>query len=131
MILHLVRRILLIFGGYALATIASGIFVGLAFYAAEGDGSMNVIGIMALAIFMIGIYAALPALFFVVIGESLRLRRPLYWIAAACLIGMALPVVVLLARWYILVGLGFGPVAGLIYWRIAGRNAGFQLPVTA
>ena len=80
----------------------------------------------ALAIMLIGMYAALPALVAVVIGEVRAIRHRLYYIVAATLIGMALPVVVGLDRWYILVGLGFGPVAGLIYWFVAGRNAGYR-----
>ena len=44
------------------------------------------------------------------------------------LIGMALPVLVGLDRWYILVGLGLGPIAGMIYWAVAGRRAGLRSP---
>lgn len=131
MILHLLRRILLILAGYALATVASGIFVGTVYYAVDGDPSMNPLGLIAFAIIMIGIYAALPALVFVAVGEGAAFRWKLYYIAAACLIGMALPVVVELHRWYILLGLGFGPVAGMIYWSVAGRRAGFRVPATA
>jgi hypothetical protein len=82
--------------------------------------------LLLFAIVLIGIYAALPALLAVTIGEVRRIQHRLYYIIAATLIGMGLPVFVGLDRWYILVGLGFGPVAGLIYWFVAGRNAGYR-----
>ena len=126
MLIHLLKRIILVFSGYCLATLASGMFVGGVFHMAEDDGSMTMPGIMALAVFMIGIYAALPALVFVLVGEGIRIRARLYYVAAACLIGMALPAFVGLEHWYILVGLGFGPAAGLLYWYTAGRGAGWS-----
>jgi hypothetical protein len=131
MIPHLAKRILLILAGYSLATIASGIVVGTVFYVFNGDASMNPFGLIAFAIVMIGIYAALPAFLFVAVGEAMALQFRLYYIAAACLIGMVLPVVVDLNHWYVLLGLGFGPVAGMIYWYIAGRRAGLQVPAIA
>lgn len=46
---------------------------------------------------------------------------------AATLIGMALPVFVGMPSWYVLAGICFGPVAGMIYWRVAGHRAGWQV----
>ncbi len=123
---HLLIRLFLILLGYGLATIASGVVVGLIFTFAEKTMDNEVVGIIAFAIALIGMYAALPALVAVVIGEAASIRRKVYYIAAATLIGMVLPVVVGLDHWYILVGLGFGPAAGMIYWVIAGRRAGLQ-----
>lgn len=129
MLLHLLIRLALILAGYALATVFSGVGVGIVFHAAENMGGPqpeDPFAIIAFAIMLIGIYAAAPALVAVAIGEAASIRRKLYYIAAACLIGMALPVLVGLDRWYILVGLGLGPIAGMIYWIIAGRRAGLR-----
>ena len=131
MLRHLLIRLFLILLGYGLATIASGVFVGVIFTFAEKTMASEVPGIIAFAIVLIGIYAAAPALVTVAIGEVASIRRRLYYIAAATLIGMVLPVLVGLDHWYILVGLGFGPVAGMIYWVIAGRNAGLRGPPPA
>ena len=123
MLLQLFIHVLLTLFGYVLATIASGVTVGLIFAFAEKTMASEIPGLIGFAIMLIGIYAAFPALAAVVVGEATRLRSRLYYIAAATLIGMVLPVAVGLDWWYILVGLGFGPVAGLIYWFVAGRHA--------
>ena len=125
MILHLLKRLFFILLGYGLATIASGVVVGLIYSYASNTMTNEIIGIVLIAILFIGIYAALPALLTVIAGEVLRLRMRIYYMIAATLIGMALPAVVQLDYWFIAVGLGFGPVAGLIYWATAGRNAGY------
>jgi hypothetical protein len=131
MIAHLLIRVLLILLGYGLATVASGVTVGLVFAFVEETMASDMPELIMLAIMLIGIYAALPALLAVTIGEVRTIQHRLYYIAAATLIGMALPVVVGLERWYILVGLGFGPVAGLIYWFVAGQRAGLQVRAPA
>ena len=125
MILHLLKRLFFILLGYGLATIASGVVVGLIFSYATNAMTNEIFGIVVIAILFIGAYAALPALLTVIAGEVLRLRTRVFYMVAATLIGMALPVVVQLDYWFIAVGLGFGPVAGLIYWATAGRAAGY------
>ena len=126
MLLHLFIRLILILLGYGLATVASGVTVSLIFAFAEKTMASEIPGLIAFAIMLIGIYAALPALVTVIIGEIRTIRRRLYYIIAATLIGMVLPMIVGLDHWYILVGLGFGPVAGMIYWAVAGRRASYR-----
>jgi hypothetical protein len=61
----------------------------------------------------------------VIAAEVIRIRGAFYYVIAATLIGMALPVVMGIHYWYIAVGFALGPVAGLIYWATAGRGAGY------
>ncbi|WP_373506118.1 hypothetical protein [Aestuariivirga sp.] len=125
MILHILKRTFFILLGYGVATIASGVVVGLIFAYSTNSMMNEIFGIVVIAILFIGVYAALPALLTVIAGEVLRLRIRVFYMVAATLIGMALPVVVQLDYWFIAVGLGFGPIAGLIYWASAGRSAGY------
>ena len=126
MLLHLVIRLLLILTGYGLASLASGIVVATVFYVSEGDPHMEYLGLVGLVTVLIAMYAALPAAIAVVLAEALSWRWRLYYIAVACVIGMGLPLFVGLHWGYVLLGLGFGPVAGMIYWLLAGRRAGWR-----
>jgi hypothetical protein len=135
-ILHVLKRLFFILIGYALASIASGIVVGI-----YDSGSLIVksdFGIMlskgfrmfALLSMVIAIYAALPAVIVVLIGESSLIQNKTYYAIAGCLIGMVLPIYVGF-NGLIPIGFIFGPLAGLIYWRVAGRNAGLWQPKSA
>lgn len=126
MILHLAIRLLLILTGYGLASLASGIVVATVFYASEGGPHMEYLGLVGLVTVLIALYAALPAAIAVVLAEALSWRWRLYYIAVACLIGMGLALFVQLPYGYVLLGLGFGPVAGMIYWGLAGRSASWR-----
>jgi hypothetical protein len=126
-IAHLAIRLALILLGYGLACIASAVVVGCIYSVAENERFNQLPGIIAFTTMLIAIYAALPAGFTVGTSEIMRLQAKWHYLLAATLIGAVLPVIVGLPHWYILVGIGFGPVAGLIYWVIAGRSAGFRL----
>lgn len=136
-ILHALKRLLFILIGYALASIASGIVVGLVYSWSDIINKPDVqsilsytLGICAAVTMFIGVYAALPAAVTVLIGETTANRNKYYYSIAGCLIGFALPVYVGMT-FLVPVGLLFGPIAGLIYWRIAGRNAGLWQPKAA
>jgi hypothetical protein len=134
---HILKRLFFILIGYALASIASGIVVGLVYAWNDIINKPDMhsilshaLGICAAVTMFIGVYAALPAAVTVLIGETTANRNKLYYSIAGCLIGGALPIVVGIMA-LIPVGLLFGPLAGLIYWRIAGRNAGLWQPTAA
>jgi hypothetical protein len=133
-ILHILKRLFFILIGYALASIASGIVVGVVYSWNDIINKPDVqsmlsytLSICAIVTLFIAIYAALPTVVTVLIGETNVNRSKFYYSIAGCLIGVALPMyaeMTFLAP----VGLLFGPIAGFIYWRIAGRNAGLWQP---
>ncbi|MBC8037862.1 MAG: hypothetical protein H7X89_11670 [Rhizobiales bacterium] len=132
MIFHLLARLFFILVGYGLASIASGIVVGVIYFWSDLAKQPSFFGLMSEIIFFctivayfIAIFAALPALAVVLCGEWRALRSLGYYAVAGCLIGVALPIVVGFKD-LIAVGLACGPVAGAIFWRVAGRNAGFR-----
>lgn len=69
-----------------------------------------------------------PLLFVIAICEALRIRNVLAYLALGAIIDVA--VMIFLVGWskagglFHPVSIGTGVVAGLIYWWIAGRNAG-------
>jgi hypothetical protein len=106
-----------ILAGYAVASFASGIAVAVAI------GNPMAAPFIAL---MIAAYAAAPSLAAILLGEFKPVRSVRYYVVAGTIIGTGLPLV-LMGRsdaFLPIVGLCFGPVAGAIYWWIAGRRAG-------
>ena len=85
--------------------------------------SLDTLSICAFATALIAIYASLPAAVTALIGEITANQNKFYYSIAGCLIGVALPIYVGMT-FLLPVGLLLGSVAGLIYWRVAGRNAG-------
>jgi hypothetical protein len=136
-ITFVLKRLAFILIGYTLASIASGIVVA-GVYGGRGiltkpdiatmltDG----FGLCAAVTMFIAAYAALPALLVVLIGEFWKIQIWIYYAVSGCLIGAALPVAV---GMYDLIAAGviFGPIAGLIYWYIAGRKASLRQPTEA
>jgi hypothetical protein len=136
-ILHVLKRLLFILIGYAFASIASGIVVGVVYAWKDIINKPDVLSMLsytlsicAIITLFIAMYAALPAAVTVLIGETTPNRNKFYYSVAGCLIGGALPVFVEMMT-LVPIGLIFGPVAGLIYWRVAGRNAGLWQPKAA
>ena len=115
--MHRLARLAWIAAGYLLASVASGIAVALALR------SPGLAGVVTL---MIAVYALAPALVAILVGEIKPIRHLGYYVVVGTIIGVGLPVVTLRAGDFFLpaAGLCFGPVAGWIYWRIAGRHAG-------
>jgi energy-coupling factor transporter transmembrane protein EcfT len=134
---HFGKRLFFILLGYALASVASGIVASLAEFGLSLIVTVdfvtklsNFMGLCAMVTMLIALYAALPAAIVVLIGEVCVVRRKLYYAIAGCGIGAALPILVNMNA-LIPVGLLFGPVAGLIYWYVAGRKASLQPPSEA
>lgn len=97
------------------------------------QGSLAVVATFG-AIFISG-FALLPALLVVVLAEGLSIRSALFYAAAGAVVGAAIHAgfggwdLAMLridgaARRELEVMAGAGIAAGLIYWLIAGRNAG-------
>ena len=101
--------------GYTLASAASGLVVAC----------VTALPLFFIIMGLILFYAAAPAALAILAAERFDVRTPAYYCAVATVIGVALP-------WWVsgreaallITGLLFGPVAGSIYWRIAGRHAG-------
>lgn len=132
MILHILKRVFFVLLGFVLATLASGVVVTIAFLIGESGGTQDryvthVPGLFVLICALIGLYAALPAGLAVLVGEVRPVREKLYYMVVGCLIGTGEPLYVGADSYLVPVGFLFGIVAGLIYWRIAGRRAGFAI----
>jgi hypothetical protein len=135
-ILHVLKRLFFILTGFTLACIASAILVYL-ITSGGAPKKPDMLGIISeivstcsiMALF-IAIYAALPSAVMILIGETTMTRGKIYYIVAGSLIGGLLPLLVGVSE-LALFGLLFGPIAGLIYWRVAGRNAGLWQPKAA
>lgn len=82
---------------------------------------------------IITIFAALPALFAIIFAQYNAIKSGLYFITIATLVGASLPYVFF--EYFgggrdpyfglTIVGIILGPFAGLIYWQVAGKSAGF------
>jgi hypothetical protein len=123
-------RILTIIFAYLLASLVSGYVV----YAAllifpTGHGSQDAAaGGFSFGLFislMVVYFAALPALLVIALAEWRRWTMWWYFSVAGSVIGALLGWTFSPPPWFPWLGLGFGPVAGLIYWAIAGRKTGF------
>jgi hypothetical protein len=130
------RRLLTILLGYGAACLASGIIVAAAFLLFDPVSPSNainlpsiadILGISIIITGLVAIKAALPALLAVIYSEIQPVRSRSYFIAAGFVTGGFTPAFQYLDLWYYGLGMGFGPIAGLIYWYIAGRNAGIVL----
>jgi hypothetical protein len=116
---------------YLLASLAAGYAVHLALLT-EPTGNLGqdataggmTFGLMV-TVFVI-IFASVPASLVVSLGEFKSWRMWWYYAIAGSLIGLALGTMFAPPTWFPWLGLGFGPVSGLIYWAIAGRNAGLE-----
>lgn len=129
----LLKRLFIILVAYLLAAIASGIVVAFIHFretifnqpsvAEQFDRALMYCYFVTL---MIVLYAATPTLGVIIYGEWKSVRGARLYVIAGCLIGGVLPLFVDIVEFLYLVpvGLAFGPVAGWIYWIIAGRRAG-------
>lgn len=114
----MILRISRIVVAYFLASAASGLVVALVVGSPQAAPLITAI---------IAIYAFPPSLAAIVYGERQGLRNVLNYSAVAVAIGVALPLITFGPRngWTLpLTGLAFGPIAGALYWYIAGKHAG-------
>lgn len=125
----ILRRLITIIFAYLLASISSGFVVAVLmsiFPANPRPGSPNseFLFTLGLAVIFITLLAAPPAIITIMIGEWWQIRRKRYYAIAGMLIGLALSLLFFYMNWFPYIGFGYGAVAGLIYWRVAGGRAG-------
>ncbi len=128
MVTALIRFAIIILA-YGLASLAAGYAVYIALLIAPADGlgkdayQSGITFGLVIAMF-VAMFAALPASAVVAVGEFRSWRMWWYYAIAGAVIGAVLGNMFMPPLWFPWLGLGFGPVSGLIYWGIAGRNAG-------
>ncbi|MFZ5732439.1 MAG: hypothetical protein ACOY4O_06880 [Pseudomonadota bacterium] len=137
----LLIRIIVIFFAFCVACFAAGAVIVMAVIFPEwsdvrlglDDGTFAIITTVGF-VFVSG-FALLPAIVAAVITEGLSIRSVLFYavagavVGAICYLGMAnfdaaTMTVHGLVRRELEVMTGAGVIAGLVYWMIAGRNAG-------
>lgn len=133
--LAILKRLIVIAFGYALASLLTGLVVAVVlavvpngtFVVGPPLGFKSFVQLMLLASFMVLMFGSAPALAVILLGERSSVRTP--WVYAACgaVIGLLLGLLFRLVNWFPIVGLVAGCAAGLVYWRVAGRNAGALL----
>jgi hypothetical protein len=128
---YILSRIFFILLGYALAAISSGYVVALAMVVTgtnmESRAPMAISDFFATGMLIsmfIALFAAPFAAIVVAIGEWWAIRMKRYYGVAGIVIGLILSVMFYMHNWFPYVGGGYGSVAGLIYWWVAGRRAG-------
>ena len=133
MIKHLIKRLLFIFLGHGLASAASGVVVAIAYQFSIGKipPLADIPSILFMISALIAEFAAPPALLVVLFGEAKSVRNLPCYAAAGCLIGVGIPIYLGMDILFHVIGFAFGPVAGAIYWQVAGRNAGWRATIPA
>jgi hypothetical protein len=114
---------------YLLASLATGIvvYISLLMFPSGGmgqDAKSGGIGFAFMVSVLVAYFAAAPAALTIAVGEFNLWRMPWYYAIAGSAIGFLLGTMFAPPEWFPWLGLGFGVVAGLIYWVVAGRKAG-------
>ena len=128
-VLNALKYLLLVLVGFALASFASGGAVTLAYavdkhvFGGNAHFNLDFLSVLVISMF-IAMFAALPAFLVVLAGEFGNIRSLIYYAVAGALIGGGESFIFYDRPWYPYVGIGFGLVAGAIYWLLAGRVAG-------
>lgn len=122
-------RILIIIVAFLLASLVTGYVVYGALYlfptGGVGQDAQTAGFTFGLFIAMfVAMFAAMPASCIIALGEFKSWRMWWYYAIAGSAIGLLLGTMFSPPDWFPWLGLGFGPVAGALYWAIAGRNAG-------
>jgi hypothetical protein len=122
-------RILMIIAGFLVAALVTGyvVYGALLLFPTGGagqDASASGITFGLFVAMFVAYFAALPASLVIAAGEFKSWRMWWYYAIAGSLIGLGLGWMFSPPPWFPWLGLGFGPVSGLIYWAMAGRKAG-------
>jgi hypothetical protein len=127
-----VKHLFFIFLAYALASVVTGYVVDISLLTYGGvagdDARKDTLGFGLFVAFFVTYFAACPAAATVAVGEFFAIRRWWYYALAGSAIGLGLGTMFKPPEFYPWLGLGFGPVSGLIYWGVAGRHAGLAEP---
>ncbi len=136
----LIGRLFAIFFGFLLACFAAGMVVFFALLLPElkdatlDEGGINTI--LGFGFILISGFALLPALVLVLVTEAFYIRHILAYAIAGALAGLCCYLAFIpfdtvamtftgIVRRHLEVMVGAGVVGGVVYWMIAGRNAGF------
>jgi hypothetical protein len=113
---------------YLLAAVVTGYVVDASLLADSGataDGARkDFLGYGLFISFFVTYFAAAPAAATIALGEYFSIRRWWYYALAGSAIGFGLGSMFKPPEFFPWLGLGFGPISGLIYWAVAGRKAG-------
>jgi hypothetical protein len=113
---------------YLLAAVVTGYVVDVSLLADSGaaaDGARkDLLGYGLFISFFVTYFAAAPASATVALGEYFSIRHWWYYALAGSAIGFGLGSMFKPPEFFPWLGLGFGPISGLIYWAVAGRKAG-------
>jgi len=140
--MSLIGRILVILLGlFAASLVAGAILVGAVLFPALSDfpdapidpGVLNIV--LGFGFIFVSGFALLPALLVVLITEAFYIRSALAYAAGGGLVGLACYLGLVpfdpatmrfdgIVRRHLEIMTGAGIVAGVVYWLIAGRNAG-------
>jgi hypothetical protein len=129
-------RLLKILAGYFTAA-AAGLIAPAAFIFIGVPNADNLnlssikmtISVLIFLVFQLGGALLIPALFVIAICEALRIRNILVYTTLGVLVAAGLVTYTIGANNYgelfnIAIAAVTGTIAGFVYWRIAGRNAG-------
>jgi hypothetical protein len=121
------KHLLRILVAYLVASIITGYVVDISLLGYSGgagdDARRDILGFGVLVSFFVTFFAACPAAATVAWAEYKGWRMWWYYAVVGSLIGLALGNMFKPPHFFPWLGLGFGPVAGLIYWAVAGRHA--------
>src|SRR5882724_10480495 len=135
------RLFVILFGFFAACLVAGMIVVGAVLFPELSDlgtgpidpGALNVV--LGFGFIFVSGFALLPAMIVVAITEAFYIRGALTYAAGGAAVGMACYLGLVpfdpetlrfdgIVRRHLEIMTGAGIVAGLVYWMIAGRNAG-------
>ena len=128
--MSLFKHLSLILASYLLAVVVTGYVVNLSLifdHSFMGENARK--GWLGFGVFVSALvfyFAAGPAAFTLAVGEYFSIRRWWYYALAGAAIGLGLGLMFNSPEFFPWLGLGFGPVSGLIFWAVAGRRAGLE-----
>jgi hypothetical protein len=143
-LVHLLWRLVIAVFGYCMAAIAAGIFLLVAMGIASPEGffggsqfyQMEGWILVVAAAAVVSVTAFAPAIIAILIAEVFAVRSWIY----CTIVGIVIATFVVYSGPYfaygaaaepvtdIVLASACGAVGGLVYWLIAGRNAGFAKP---
>jgi hypothetical protein len=137
----LIGRLIVVFLGFLVASFAAGMIVVVAILFPElsdiGDeidqSALNVV--FGFGFIFVSGFALLPAMIVVAVTEAFYIRSALAYAVGGALVGLACYLGLVpfdtetlrfdgIVRRHLEIMTGAGIIAGLVYWLIAGRNAG-------
>jgi hypothetical protein len=128
----LIKHLALILIAFLISSVITGYMVDLSllFYVGDfSDKARENFPVFGLSITLFLTYCAVtPAAATVAVGEFFRIRHWWYYVLAGSAIGLGLGTMFSPPEYFPWLGLGFGPVSGLIFWYISGRRAGLDNP---